>query len=66
MDRSVPEGGRAAASEQMQPLYEVKNMVGQQGQELQAISQQLQVRSHDQVCSYIPTVEPLNNGYGRD
>ena len=43
MDRSVPEGGRVAASEQLQPLYDVKNLVGQQQSHLQAILAQMQV-----------------------
>ena len=43
MDRSVPEGSRATASEQMQPVYEIRNQVGQQQQQLDAISTLIQV-----------------------
>lgn len=45
MDRQVPEGGKAAASEQLQPIYETKNLVSQQGKQLEAIYMQMQVRT---------------------
>lgn len=44
MDRSVPAGGKATASEQMQPLYELKNLVSQQSKQLEEFSLHLQVR----------------------
>ena len=43
MDRSVPEGGKASTSEQLQPVYEIKNMVGQQQVQMEAITKQIQV-----------------------
>ncbi len=44
MDRSVPEGGKAATSEQLQPVYEIKNTVGQQKVMLEGIAKHIQVR----------------------
>ena len=44
MDRSVPQGAPVAASEQLQPVYETKTLVQQNGQLLQSIESHLQVR----------------------
>ena len=55
MDRSVPEGGKAATSEQLQPIYEIKNEVGQQKMVLDAIAKHMQVKAS---CCKLPvTVE---------
>jgi len=43
MDRSVPEGGKATASEQLQPIYELKNEIGQQKLLMDAMAKHLQV-----------------------
>lgn len=42
MDRSVPQGAPVAASEQLQPVYETKTLVQQNGQLLQSIESHLQ------------------------
>ena len=42
-DRSVPVGGQAAASEQMQPVYETKALVAEQDKKLEIIMLQLKV-----------------------
>ena len=53
VDRRPAAGGGGAgggqggiASEQLQPLYDVKNVVGQQSDQLTALSQQIQVRPY--------------------
>ena len=48
LDRSVPQGAPVAASEQLQPVYETKTMVQQNGQLLQAIEKHLKVRCGSQ------------------
>ena len=44
MDRTVPEGGKATVSEQLQPVYETKTLVAQQTQSINAILAQMKVR----------------------
>ena len=48
MDRSLPVGGAAAASEQLQPVYETKALVAEQSKKIEVIATQLKVR----VCSW--------------
>ena len=45
MDRQVPEGGKATASEQLQPIYETKSLVFQQSKQLEAIYTQMKVKT---------------------
>lgn len=50
MDRSVPQGSKATASEQMQPLYETKTLVQQTTKQLASIEQHLKVTQ----CTTVP------------
>ena len=43
-DRSVPQGAKVTASEQLQPVYEVRNLVQQNSQRLAAMEKHLKVR----------------------
>ena len=45
VDRSLPVGGVAAASEQLQPVYETKALVAEQAKKMEVIMTQLRVRS---------------------
>ena len=47
MDRSVPQGAPAAASEQLQPVYETKTMVQQNTEQLKAIEKHLKVHQNN-------------------
>ncbi len=44
MDRTVPEGGKATLSEQLQPVYETKAMVSAQAQSIESVLTELKVR----------------------
>ncbi len=50
MDRTVPEGGKATFSEQMQPVYETKAMVSAQTQNIESVLTELKVREISWVC----------------
>ena len=43
VDRSLPVGGAAAASEQLQPVYETKALVAEQSKKIEVIANQLKV-----------------------
>ncbi len=50
MDRTVPEGGKATLSEQLQPVYETKAMVSAQAQSIESVLTELKVRERLWVC----------------
>ena len=52
VDRSLPVGGAAAASEQLQPVYETKSLVAEQAKKMEVIMTQLKVRCTVMVVNF--------------
>ena len=60
VDRSVPQGAKVTTSEQLQPVYETKNLVQQNSKQLEGIELHLKVRVWNcwllVCCSLVPSV----------
>jgi len=58
VDRSVPQGAKVTTSEQLQPVYETKNLVQQNSKQLEGIESHLKVRVRKcwmlVCCSLVP------------
>lgn len=57
VDRSVPQGAKVTTSEQLQPVYETKNLVQQNSKQLEGIELHLKVRVCWMLvcCSLVPS-----------
>ena len=60
VDRSVPQGAKVTTSEQLQPVYETKNLVQQNSKQLEGIELHLKVRVRKcwllVCCSLVPSL----------
>ena len=50
VERSVPEGSKVTMSEQLQPVYETKNIVVETQRSVQALQASIKVRACVRVC----------------
>ena len=50
VDRSVPQGAKVTTSEQLQPVYETKNLVQQNSKQLEGIESHLKVGCRSVGC----------------